>query len=91
MTTTEERWRAHVMAYAAKARVNAGTLAGWKSKLGEAGTPPSFVEVTAEIAAKAESEAGMVELAVGRVVVRLRGGFDADALTRLLDVLEARA
>ncbi len=51
---TEERWRAHVMAYAAKAGVNAGTLAGWKSKLGEAATPASFVEVTSEIAATAE-------------------------------------
>ncbi len=77
-------------AYAAKARVNAGTLAGWKSKLGEAATPASFVEVTSEITAKAEPEAGVVELAVGRVVVRLRGRFNADALTRLLDVLEAR-
>ena len=100
-TATEERWRSHVMAwaksgltckaYAAKARVNAGTLAGWKSKLGEAAAPASFVEVTSEIAATAERGAGMVELAVGRVVVRLRGRFDAEALTRLLDVLEARA
>lgn len=98
---TEERWRAHVTAwatsgltckaYAAKARINRGTLAGWKSKLREATTPTSFVEVTSQIAAAGEPEAGVVELAVGRVVVRLRGKFDIDALTRLLDVLEARA
>ena len=99
-TVTEKRWRTHVTAwaksgltckaYAAKARVNAGTLAGWKSKLAEAAAPASFVEVTSEIAATAEMGAGVVELAVGRVVVRLRGRFDAEALTRLLDVLEAR-
>lgn len=99
-TATEERWRTHVTAwaksgltckaYAAKARVNAGTLAGWKSKLAEAAAPVSFVEVTSEIAATAEMGAGVVELSVGRVVVRLRGRFDAEALTRLLDVLEAR-
>lgn len=99
-TVTEKRWRTHVTAwaksgltckaYAAKARVNAGTLAGWKSKLGEAAAPASFVEVTSEIAATAEMGVGVVELAVGRVVVRLRGRFDAEALTRLLDVLEAR-
>jgi hypothetical protein len=47
--------------------------------------------VTSEIAATAELGAGLVELAVGRVVVRLRGRFDTETLTRLLDVLEARA
>jgi hypothetical protein len=98
---TQKRWQAHVAAwttsgltckaYAAKVRVNPRTLTWWKSKLGESATPASFVEVTSEIAATAEPGAGLVELAVGRVIVRLRGRFDADALTRLLDVLEARA
>ena len=33
----------------------------------------------------------MVELAIGRVVVRVRGCVDVYALTRIIDVLEARA
>ena len=98
---TESRWRAHVTAwtrsgltckaYAAKARVNPRTLTWWKSKLGEAVASASFVEVTSQIAATADAEMGMVELAVGRVVMRVRGRVDVDALTRILDVLEARA
>jgi hypothetical protein len=37
------------------------------------------------------AEGGVVELAVGRVLVRVRGRVYADALRRVLDVLEARA
>lgn len=98
---TEQRWRVHVTewaksgltckAYAAKAQVNPRTLTWWKSKLGEAVTPAPFVEVTSQVAAMAGTESGVVELVVGRVVVRLRGRVDADALVRVLDVLEARA
>jgi len=60
--TTEERWRAHVAAwaksgltckaYAAKVRLHPRTLAGWKSKLGETAAPASFVEVTSQVAAR---------------------------------------
>ena len=97
--TTMEHWPRHVAAwaasgqsckgYAAKARVNPHTLAWWKSKL-RASTPASFVEVTAQVAAAALPEAGVLELLVGRTMVRLRGRVDADALTQVLDVLEAR-
>ncbi len=98
---TEQRWRAQVTAwaksgltckaYAAKAQVNPRTLSWWKSKLGEAAAPTSFVDVTAQVVATAEPEGGVVELAIGRVLVRVRGRVDADALMRVLDVLEARA
>ena len=35
-------------------------------------------------------DSGVIELVVGRVVVRVRGRVDADALVHVLDVLEAR-
>lgn len=55
-------------------------------------TPPaSFVEVTAEVAATATPEAGVLELIVGRATLRVHGRVDTGALTRVLDVLEARA
>ena len=98
---TEQRWRVHVAAwaksgltckaYAAKVGINSRTLTWWKSKLGEAVAPAPFVEVTSQVAAMAGPESGVVELVVGHVVVRLRGLVDADALARVLDVLEARA
>jgi len=99
--STEQRWRAHVTAwvksgltckgYAEKAGINPRTLSWWKSKLGEAAAPSSFVEVTTQVAETAGPEEGVVELVVGRVVVRVRGRVDAGALTQVLDVLEARA
>lgn len=97
MTSTEKRWSGHVAAwaasglsckeYSAKAKVNPRTLGWWKSKLGQA---PAFVEVTAQVATSRPPEAGTLELVVGRVLLRVRGRVDADALTRILDVLEAR-
>lgn len=97
---TEQRWRAQVTAwaksgltckaFAAKARINPRTLSWWKSKLGDAAVPASFVELTSQVVATVEPEGGVVELAVGRVLVRVRGRVDADALRRVLDVLEAR-
>lgn len=78
-------------AYAARAGINPRTLTWWKSRLGEVGPPTSFVEVTSQVAAMTGPESGVVELLVGRVVVRLRGQVDPDALVRVLDVLEARA
>jgi hypothetical protein len=47
--------------------------------------------VTAQVAAAAEPEVGVLELVVGRSLLRVRGRVDADALARVLDVLEARA
>ncbi|MFZ6181050.1 IS66 family insertion sequence element accessory protein TnpA [Nannocystis pusilla] len=84
--------------YAARIRVNPHTLGWWKWRLhaaraharaqgtGEAG----FVEVTQEVAASMTSEAGVLELEVGRVVLRIRGHVEADMLGRVLDVLEGR-
>jgi hypothetical protein len=101
--TTQERWRAHVdawkssglscRAYAAKAGINHRTLTWWKSKLASAGAtgpaPASFVEVTEQLAATA-ADVGVIELVVGRVQVQVRGRVEAEALARVLDVLEAR-
>lgn len=47
-----------------------------------------FVEVTEQLAAPA-ADAGVIELDVGGVV-RVRGRVEAEALARVLDVLEAR-
>ena len=104
MTATEERWRARVAAwargglsckaYAAKVGVHPETLAGWKSKLGRrpaAAQDPSasFDEVTQHLAV--EAEAGVIELVVGSTQIRVRGRAEAEALRRVLDVLETRA
>lgn len=102
MTAAEKRWRAQVAGwarsglscreYAAKVGVNPGTLAGWKLKLGRAEKgAASFVEVTEQIELAGESDAGELELVLGRVHVRVRGRVDVETLTRVLDVLEARA
>ncbi|HEY0133384.1 MAG TPA: hypothetical protein VGB85_04870 [Nannocystis sp.] len=98
---TEQRWRVHVAAwansgltckaYAAKVGINSRTLTWWKSKLGEGVAPAAFVEVTSQVAAIAAPELGVVELIIHRVMVRLRGRVDVDALMRVLDVLEARS
>lgn len=84
--------------YAARIRVNPHTLGWWKWRLhaaqadacsrstGDAG----FVEVTQEVAASLTNEAGVLELEVGRVVLRIRGHVEADMLGRVLDVLEGR-
>ena len=102
MTAAEKRWRAQVdgwarsglscTEYAAKVGVHPGTLAGWKSKLRHAENgAASFVEVTEQVRLAGESDAGELELVLGRVHVRVRGRVDAEALARVLDVLEARA
>jgi hypothetical protein len=84
--------------YAARIRVNPHTLGWWKWRLhaaradardpgtGEAG----FVEVTEQDAASLTNEAGVLEVEVGRVVLRIRGHVQADVLGRVLDVLEGR-
>ena len=105
MTATEKRWRERVAAwarsglsckqYAAKAGVHPGTLAGWKSKLAsrkaDTDTAPGFVEVTEQLAVDTGPEDGVIELVVGKAVVRVRGRIETEVLTRVLDVLEARA
>lgn len=50
----------------------------------------SFVDVTEELAAALTKEAGVIELEIGSALVRLRGPVDAEALARVLGVLEGR-
>ena len=102
MTAAEKRWQVHVAGwtrsglsckeYAAQVGVHPGTLAAWKSKLRQAGgAVPTFVEVSGPLAIAAEPDAGEIELVVGRTLLRVRGRVEDEALTRVLDVLEARA
>lgn len=49
-----------------------------------------FVDVTRELAAALTKEAGVIELEVGGALLRLRGQVDAEALSRVLGVLEGR-
>lgn len=88
--------------YAARIGVNPHTLAGWRHKLrrrGPAVRPPApacargapgFVDVTTELAAALAKESAVIELEVGGALVRLRGQVDAEALSRVLGVLEGR-
>jgi len=102
MTAAQKRWQIHITGwarsglsckeYAMQVGVHPGTLAAWKSKLGPTqGAPATFVEVTDQLAIAAEPDAGEIELVVGRTLLRVRGRVEAEALTRVLDVLEARA
>lgn len=102
MTAAKKRWQAHVAAwarsglsckeYAAQVGVHPGTLAAWKSKLGRVGrAAATFVEVTEQLAIAGEPAVGELELVVGGTLLRVRGRVEAEALTRVLDVLEARA
>lgn len=84
--------------YAARIRVNPHTLGWWKWRLhaaqadarGQGSGTAGFVEVTQEVTASMMNEAGVLELEVGRVVLRIRGHVEADMLGRVLDVLEGR-
>lgn len=49
-----------------------------------------FVDVTRELAAALTQESAVIELEVGGALVRLRGQVDAEALARVLGVLEGR-
>ncbi len=104
-TQTRSKWQARVdawqasgkscRAFARESGLNASSLAWWKWKLGslEAPAEPEFVEVTEDFMAAALPGLGdepTIELLVSGVEVRVRGAVDPDALTRVLDVLEAR-
>ena len=101
-TTTQERWRGHVAAwaasgrackdYAARAGLNPRTLTWWKSKLkgtAAAENGPSFVEVTEQLGPPV-ALCGEIELEVGGVRVRVRGQVETEALSRVLAALEVR-
>jgi hypothetical protein len=102
VTATQKRWQVHVSgwarsglsckAYAVQVGVHPGTLAAWKSKLARVqAAAPTFVEVTEQLSIAAEPDASELELVVGRTLLRVRGRVEVEALTRVLDVLEARA
>jgi transposase len=99
-----ERWKASGLTakeFAAEVGINAGTLQFWQHKLKTCGpiarrprrrrtdaiVASSLVELRAPVAA-ALDQRFEVELGNGRRV-RVSAGFDADALKRLLVVLEA--
>ena len=87
-------------AYAAQAGLNANSLTWWKWRLhkDEAGKPKrwkkgaklEFVELHTSSLIPPVVAASPLELDVGGVLLRLPSDFNADALTRALDVLEAR-
>jgi hypothetical protein len=96
---TVNKWQARVDAwaasglsgteYAARAGVNASTLSWWKSWLRRTtaeDVSTSFVEV----ARPAALEAGVIELCIGGVDVRVRGRVESDALVQVLAALEGR-
>ena len=104
--SAQAKWSEHVRAwrasgetaavYCERAGLNRGTLAWWASKLrnekppSNVGAPrsparTSFVEVT-----PLAVHAGSFELELASVIVRVPVDFDAPALRRLLDTLEAR-
>ncbi len=100
---TEDRWRAHVKAwaasgqtckeYSAKARINSRTLTWWKSKLtaqGAARPAPSFVEVTELGPPTTATDDGVIELEVGNTRIRIRGRVEPEALVRVLTAVEGR-
>lgn len=46
--------------------------------------------MTQQLAVPVVEEAGVIELAVGRTQIRVRGRVDTEALARVLDALEGR-
>jgi hypothetical protein len=102
VTAAEKRWQVHVAGWARAAcrarstRLRSACTPGrWRRGSRSWGAPrtaaPTFVEVTEQLAITAEPDAGELELVVGRTLLRVRGRVEAEALTRVLDVLEARA
>jgi transposase len=81
--------------------VNANQVFGWRKRYRDASRAPVLsapqlipVKVTAEpdaVAAAPSPVAAMIEIDLaGEYCVRISGGIDADALRRVLDVLERR-
>lgn len=102
--TKEEKWKAHVEAwatsglsvaeYAVKAGVHPGTLAGWRSKLkstkaADVGKPVKFVEI-AERGAEVAPASGVIELIVGGAQIVIRGRVEVEALRSVIVALEGR-
>lgn len=103
---TREEWETHVKAlaasgmtveaYAAKAGLHPGTLAGWRSKL-KRPSPKKAAQRKVEITlvreqepAAAMPEAGTIELVVGGARILIRGRVEAEALAPVLAALGER-
>lgn len=89
-----ERWGRSGLtarAFAAEAGVNAHTLTYWKWRLRKDTRSPTlsgFVEV---VASSSERAAEPLEVVLeGGQRIRVPAGFDAEALRRVLDILERR-
>lgn len=103
--STRAEWRRHVAEwqasgltcgeYAGRVGVKPNMLGWWKWKLGCEPEPEPeprpegipFVEITPFTLAPSDPR---FEVTIGDMTVQIPSGFDADALHRLLDVLEAR-
>ena len=91
-----ERWKDSGLSaeqFAAEIGVNAGTLRQWKYSLAAKGravraAESSFVEVKPVATVEGSSSTAVFELEVGRRRLRIPAQFDADALYRLIAVLE---
>lgn len=84
-TNRREPQHAGRMAVEAEAAV-ARDQGGENAAAGELG----FVEVTEQLVTALAKEAGVIELEVGGATARLRGHVDAEALAKVLTVLEGR-
>lgn len=103
---TREEWETHVKslamsgmtveAYAAKAGVHPGTLAGWRSKLKRPSTAKAAKRKQVEITLVREQEpasmpeVGTIELVVGGARILIRGRVEAEALAPVLVALGER-
>lgn len=91
-----ERWKDSGLSaeqFAAEIGVNAGTLRQWKYSLAAKGRPvraagSNFVEVKPVAAVEGRTSAATFELEVRHRRLRIPPQFDADALCRLIAVLE---
>jgi hypothetical protein len=88
-----ERWRRSKLTareFAAREGIAPSTLAWWKWRLGSKTERRSQVAVVPVevVPVRAPTTETSVEVVLGNVVVRVRSGFDAQTLGRVLDVLE---
>ena len=100
MTEKEKQGREHAAAwkssgltqreYCERNGVRRSTLAYWSSRIKAEREANGFVEI-GKVAGVAGSGSGTIEVLVAdRYRVRLSSGFSADALSRVLEVLEGR-
>lgn len=99
MSKKEQRGRQHVEAWRASGQtqkqycdqhgLSRSTLAYWSSKINSEIKPSDFVEIHHD--GRAPAAGGVVELVVNdRYRLRIGEGFSAEAVKRLLDVIEHR-